>query len=264
MYFAKASMTLQCSSLLHATHLTQGFVAGDSGLSLLCGALHVKITEMTPNARCILVDDSNAPYRERDSAQLTMVASRYPRSRSRSPRRHSGDVKRPRSPLAPQVDGTPPPKQKPNFGLSGALAAESKTSSSGKILKYHEPPEAAAPRTAWRLYEYKGEEELAIYPLGLKTAYLFGRDRLVVDIPIDHSSCSKQHAVIQFREIRRKNEYGDLEVEVKPYLIDLESTNKSYVNKKEIPESRYYELISGDSLAFGDSARDFVMLREDP
>ena len=30
-----------------------------------------------------------------------------------------------------------------------------------------------------------------------QSAYLFGRDHVVVDIPLDHPSCSKQHAVIQ-------------------------------------------------------------------
>lgn len=30
-----------------------------------------------------------------------------------------------------------------------------------------------------------------------QSAYLIGRDRTVVDIPLDHPSCSKQHAVIQ-------------------------------------------------------------------
>jgi smad nuclear-interacting protein 1 len=30
-----------------------------------------------------------------------------------------------------------------------------------------------------------------------QSAYLTGRDKAVVDIPLDHPSCSKQHAVIQ-------------------------------------------------------------------
>lgn len=30
-----------------------------------------------------------------------------------------------------------------------------------------------------------------------QSAYLVGRDKTVVDIPLDHPSCSKQHAVIQ-------------------------------------------------------------------
>lgn len=31
------------------------------------------------------------------------------------------------------------------------------------------------------------------------SCYLFGRERRVADVPTDHPSCSKQHAVLQFR-----------------------------------------------------------------
>jgi hypothetical protein len=31
------------------------------------------------------------------------------------------------------------------------------------------------------------------------TCYLFGRERKVADVPTDHPSCSKQHAVLQYR-----------------------------------------------------------------
>lgn len=32
-----------------------------------------------------------------------------------------------------------------------------------------------------------------------QSCYLFGRERRVADVPTDHPSCSKQHAVVQFR-----------------------------------------------------------------
>lgn len=185
------------------------------------------------------------------------------RDRSRSPRREHSSViphDRRRSPIGQAAQEEQ--KEKPNFGLSGALAAESKTQN-GTVLKYHEPAEAATPKQKWRLYVYKGDEELDMIHLSRQSAYLFGRDRLVADIPVDHSSCSKQHAVIQYRETRKKNEYGDVKIAVKPYIIDLESTNRTYVNDKEIPESRYYELRSGDTLKFGDSTREYVILLED-
>lgn len=37
----------------------------------------------------------------------------------------------------------------------------------------------------------------------------------MTDIPIAHPSCSKQHAVIQYRQIQEKNEYGDVTTTVK-------------------------------------------------
>jgi hypothetical protein len=47
-------------------------------------------------------------------------------------------------------------------------------------------------------------------PIHRMSAYLFGRDRLVADIPTDHPSCSQQHAVLQFRlvPVGEKDELG--------------------------------------------------------
>lgn len=49
-----------------------------------------------------------------------------------------------------------------------------------------------------------------MFLLGRQSCYLFGRDRAIVDIPTEHPSCSKQHAVIQFRQITKRNEFGDV------------------------------------------------------
>lgn len=98
--------------------------------------------------------------------------------------------------------------------------------------------------------------------LGAQSAYLLGRDRTVVDIPLDHESCSKQHAVLQFRQTSSTNEFGDKKKRIHPYLIDLESSNGSYVNDSEIPTSRYYQLRTGDTLTFGASTREYVLLDE--
>ena len=34
----------------------------------------------------------------------------------------------------------------------------------------------------------------------------------------------------------------------RPFVIDLESTNKTFVNDEAIPAARYYELIAGDGM----------------
>lgn len=55
-------------------------------------------------------------------------------------------------------------KMKPNFGNSGLLAAATKTVENNDgtktILKYHEPPEARKPTLGWRLYVFKGKEQV--------------------------------------------------------------------------------------------------------
>ena len=77
----------------------------------------------------------------------------------------------------------------PNFKISGKLAAETNTYK-GVVIIYSEPPEARIPKTRWRLYPFKGEPQLHVLYVHRQSAYLIGRDRKVVDMPIDHPSCS--------------------------------------------------------------------------
>jgi pSer/pThr/pTyr-binding forkhead associated (FHA) protein len=49
----------------------------------------------------------------------------------------------------------------------------------------------------------------------------------------------------------------------RPYLIDLESSNGTKLNGETIEAARYYELKSGDVVAFGFSKREFVLVGED-
>ncbi|KAF8340551.1 SMAD/FHA domain-containing protein [Cantharellus anzutake] len=158
-------------------------------------------------------------------------------------------------------------KLEPDFRPSGLLAAATKTikkvDGSSTVLKYHEPPEARKPSSGWRLYVFKGEQESDVLHISRQSAYLFGRDRTVVDIPTEHPSCSKQHAVIQFRQVAQRNEWGETKNTVRPFVIDLESTNGTYVNGSEIPTSRYYELKHQDLLKFGESSREYVLMNVD-
>ncbi|KAJ5708634.1 hypothetical protein N7488_008435 [Penicillium malachiteum] len=149
---------------------------------------------------------------------------------------------------------------------SGRLAAESNTvqvqGGEGIVLKYHEPPEARKPppKEAWRLYVFKGEDLLEMVELNERSCWLIGRERAVVDFPLDHPSCSKQHAALQFRFVEKRNEYGDRIGKVKPYLIDLESSNGSTVNKESIPAGRYVEVMDKDVMRFGTSTREYVLM----
>jgi len=93
---------------------------------------------------------------------------------------------------------------------------------------------------------------------------LLGRDRAVADIPLDHHSCSKQHAVIQFRSVPITDPVtGEPKRATRPYILDLDSTNGSFINKEKIEGSRYYELRERDVLKFGFSSREYVLLHED-
>lgn len=97
-----------------------------------------------------------------------------------------------------EEEGPPAEIEQPNFELSGALVEDTNTYR-GVVIKYNEPPEARIPKRRWRLYPFKNDEPLPVMYIHRQSAYLLGRQRKIADIPIDHPSCSKQHAVFQYR-----------------------------------------------------------------
>ncbi|XP_053446143.1 smad nuclear-interacting protein 1-like [Nycticebus coucang] len=154
-----------------------------------------------------------------------------------------------------------PVKEKPSFGLSGALLEDTNTFR-GVVIKYSEPPEARIPKKRWRLYPFKNHEVLPVMYIHRQSAYLLGRHRRIADILTDHPSCSKQHAVFQYRLVEYTRADGTVGRRVKPYIIDLGSGNGTFLNNKRIEPQRYYELKKKDVLKFGFSSREYVLLRE--
>ncbi|KRX59257.1 Smad nuclear-interacting protein 1, partial [Trichinella sp. T9] len=197
------------------------------------------------------------------------VSSRYSQDRYRSGRRDDHFDRRKneqkyawgKREVKVETNSGAPPKEKPNFEVTGALAADT-NSYKGVVIKYTEPPEARKPKLRWSLYPFKGEEALPLYRIHRQSAYLFGRDRRIADIPIDHPSCSKQHAVFQYRSIPETTDDGRVIHLIKPYLIDLGSANGTYLNGDKMEAQRYYELFEKDVIKFGYSSREYVLLNE--
>lgn len=151
-------------------------------------------------------------------------------------------------------------KEEPNFETTGKLAEDTNTFN-GVVIKYSEPAEARKPKRRWRLYPFKGEKQLPVLHIHRQSGYLLGRDRKVADIPIDHPSCSKQHAALQYRLISAKKDGRHVRC-IRPYIIDLESANGTYVNNQKIEPKKYVELMEKDVIKFGFSSREYVLLHE--
>ncbi len=67
------------------------------------------------------------------------------------------------------------------------------------------PADSAIPdhkvHSNWRIYVFaKGTPDPKIAHLRGQAEWYFGKDRQVVDVPTDHLTCSKQHALIHFRK----------------------------------------------------------------
>lgn len=158
-------------------------------------------------------------------------------------------------------------KEKANFGLTGMLSKDVATGNTvnGVVMKWSEPLDSAKPDRQWRLYVFKESEMIETLHLHRQSAYLVGRDNRVADIVVAHPSCSKQHAVIQYRKVRRKDRSGSngsSEEVVLPYLMDLQSAHRTFVNGEAIEDSRYFELREKDCIRFGASTREYVLLHE--
>jgi smad nuclear-interacting protein 1 len=132
----------------------------------------------------------------------------------------------------------------------------------GIVIKYVEPPEARRPKRRWRLYPFKGEQSLPTMYIHRQSCFLIGRDRKICDLPIDHPSCSKQHAVLQYRLVPIDRADGTQGKRVRPYILDLESSNGTFVNNQKIDAKKYVELLEKDVVKFGFSSREYVMLHE--
>jgi len=152
-------------------------------------------------------------------------------------------------------------KEEVSMGLSGNLLKDTNTVN-GVVVRYSEPAEARKPKTKWRLYVFKGNEELPILYVHRQSAYLLGRDRKVADIPLDHPSCSKQHAVIQYRLMPFTRPNGTTGKKVTAYIVDMNSANGTFINNEKVESQKYVEVKERDVLKFGFSSREYVMLHD--
>jgi smad nuclear-interacting protein 1 len=155
-------------------------------------------------------------------------------------------------------------KKMPNYAKSGKLEVAEATNEDGVALKYVEPAEARVPADdcGWRLYEFKGKEQVSMKNMTGKSCFLVGNDAEVVDVVMLHPSVSKQHAAVQYRQMVSSSAIGEerLHAPIVPYVVDLDSTNGSKLNGEALTGSQYYELLHGDKMQFGFSSRKFVMI----
>lgn len=150
------------------------------------------------------------------------------------------------------------------------------------IIKYREPSEARKPRKHWKFYLVTGVGSYTKLHIHRESAYLIGRDsREFVDIVDDHPSCSRRHAVLQYRlvpftrpdgTIGSKNLYFSCKQSlifcftgkrIRPFLFDLASTNGTFLNNEKIEPGKYIELKRRAVVKFGCSTRDYILLLED-
>lgn len=120
----------------------------------------------------------------------------------------------------------------------------------------------------------------------------FGSDPVANQVRLAHESCSRKHAVVQFRKVPATSlaasggrgervpvdEHGLLPLNsasasaksatavlgdvCKPFVIDCHSTHGTFLNGQKLQAGLFYELREGDVLRFAHSSREYVLVVE--
>ncbi|CAI8030803.1 Kanadaptin [Geodia barretti] len=137
-------------------------------------------------------------------------------------------------------------------------------------LPYTEPHWSGPPSQRYSLTVIKSGSLLEEIDLSHKPFLVFGR-LPVCDVPLEHPSISRYHAVLQYRPtgattVGDQDEGGEgrplsfgTPNEAGYYVYDLGSTHGSFLNKSKLQPRVYYRVRVGQMVRFGGSSRLFVL-----
>ncbi|EAY14475.1 FHA domain containing protein [Trichomonas vaginalis G3] len=89
-------------------------------------------------------------------------------------------------------------------------------------------------------------------------ATLIGREHFC-DIRFTHKIISRQHCVIQFRNVKANENQEKLEIT--PYIFDMGTKNGTYINDEQIPSCQYVQLLDGDIITFDKRADNQIIIK---
>ncbi|GMN51526.1 hypothetical protein TIFTF001_020682 [Ficus carica] len=155
-------------------------------------------------------------------------------------------------------------KEQPSFELSGKLAAETNRVR-GVTLLFNEPPDARKPDIRWRLYVFKNGESPYTYTVKAVT-FLGGKEGWQMYRQTTHPAASNMpsYSFGNLLQVEIEKPDGMLGKQTRPYLMDLGSTNKTFLNDVAVEPQRYYELREKDTIKFGNTESTCYCMRTPP
>ena len=125
-----------------------------------------------------------------------------------------------------------------------------------KLDKFVPPKDLTLPTSPWLLYFFlsSSSSPSEIHFIDKKYFYVLGKSRKFSDIFIDEISISRQHCAVFYREKEGK---------ITPFLVDLRSTNGTFLNKKKMQTEVVYEIKNGDWIRLGKKVEIMVVNREE-
>lgn len=130
-------------------------------------------------------------------------------------------------------------------------------------LAYEPPPKSCICGIDYTLDVLKNGVIIENLLLSSKAFYVFGRlPQPACDVPLEHPSISRYHAILQFIRNEESNEEGgdsNAQLATGWYVYDLGSTHGTFVNKQRAVPRTYLAVKTGDFLRFGASTRQFIL-----
>ncbi|XP_037098369.1 kanadaptin isoform X2 [Syngnathus acus] len=169
-----------------------------------------------------------------------------------------------------ETPDTAPEKNTDGDEHSDAPSVNVKSELKRRVLQAEVPPAGKCPPLPYTEPEWGGPAPDDLYALEiLKNGTIVDKVLLmhqgyfvvgrlpVCDVPLEHPSISRYHAVIQYRQQPGQEE--SVGEERGFYVQDLGSTHGTVVNKNKIPPNTFIRLRVGHVLKFGGSTRLFIL-----
>lgn len=113
---------------------------------------------------------------------------------------------------------------------------------------YEVPKWAGKPPVGLHLDVLKEDKLVQKLMLDEKKCYLFGRNKDLCDICIDHQSCSRVHAAFVYHTALER-----------AFLVDLGSTHGTYIGKIRLDANKPTQLPIDSRFHFGASTRNYIL-----
>ena len=131
--------------------------------------------------------------------------------------------------------------------VTGLLPAE-QIRQAQTAVPYKEPPWSAICKEKYSLEVIKNGSIIEKIDLDSKAFYVIGR-LPSCNIPMEHPSMSRYHAVLQYSNGTAENYVQGW------YLYDLDSTHGTWINKNRVPPLKFHRIHVDFCLKFGGSTR---------
>ena len=141
------------------------------------------------------------------------------------------------------------------------------TTSPSPAVPYNEPQWSGLPVEPHTLTVIKNGTVVQEVNVSTKAFHVFGR-LPTCDVPLEHPSISRHHAILQFRPHSGETPphagahhtlFSTNPQESGFYIYDLGSTHGTFLNKTKVQPRCYYRMRVGQMVRFGGSSRLFVL-----